>query len=221
GYTENGWNSGLWIEDSVFRGARFMIGGTNGHTRHTVLKGNVFFNASPQIAYTSPAQHDDVSGNVVYRSQLTIGFWATDGPSRFTNNELMTPTPGGLMGDLRPVGSGEAPAAVKDAGGGSHMTTPKMGKPQSAKFHPQDVIDGNIYLAPDGGSIRSTWWMPNSRQSCCKDKSLAELRTDLQASGCASCEANAKTIPAPVSPRVFLWDNAYEKGRGQLAIYRD
>lgn len=220
GYTEHGFNSGLWVEDSVIRGARFMIGGTNGQTRHTVLKGNVFYDASPQIAYTSPAQHDDVSGNVVYGSPLTIGFWATDGPSRFTRNELMNAAPGVEINDLRPVGPGEAPAAVKDPGGKSHMTTPSKGKPQPARFHPQDVIDGNTYLAEDGKAIRSTWWMPDGRQSCCRDKTLAELRADLKASGCAGCEANGKTIPAPVSPRVFLWDNAYEKGRGQLAIYR-
>ena len=218
-YTEHGSNSGIWVEDSVVRGARFMIGGTNGQTRHTVLKGNVFYDASPQIAYTSPAQHDDVSGNVVYKSALTIGYWATDGPSRFTNNELMN-TSGTEINDLRPVGAGEAPAPVKDAGGKSHMTKPAKGPPQSARFHPQDVIDGNTYLAEDGKSIRSVWWFPQRRQDCCREKTLAQLRADLQASGCEKCEANGKTIAAPVSPRVFLWDNAYEKGRGQLAIYR-
>jgi len=206
GNTESGWNSGLWVEDSVVRGARFIVGGTNGRTRHTVVKGNVFYKASPQLAYTTPAQHDDVSGNVVYGSQLTIGFWATDGPSRFTNNELMNPAPGAEINDLRPVSK---PAEAK-------------GKPVSSNFNPQDVIDGNTYLAAEGAPIRSTWWMTeNKRSCCCKEKTLAQLRADLQASGCMGCEANAKTIAAPVSPRVFLWDNAYEKGRGELAIFRD
>ena len=218
GYTEHGSNSGLWVEESVFRGARFLIGGTNSRTRHTVMKGNVFQSAAPQIAYTSPSQHDDVSRNVVYGSALTVGFWATDGPSRFTENELMNAD--AEINDLRPVGAGEAPAAVKDAGGKSHTTAPEKGKPQAARFHPQDVIDGNVYLAPDGGSIRSTWWFPGGRQSCCKEKTLADLRSDLQASGCNRCEANGRTIAAPVSPRVFLWGNAYEKGRVELAIYR-
>ena len=219
GYTEHGSNSGIWVEESIVRGARFLIGGTNSRTRHTVVKGNVFYAGSPQIAYTSPAQHDDVSGNVIYKSALTVGFWATDGPSRLTGNEFMSAPPEAEMNDLRPVGAGEAPAAVKDSDGKSHTTSPEKGKPQPARFHPQDVIDGNVYLAPDGGSIRSTWWFPDHRASCCKDKTLADLRADLQASGCARCEANGKTIAAPVSPRVFLWDNAYEKGRGELAIY--
>lgn len=220
GYTEHGWNSGIWVEESIFRGARFLVGGTNSRTRHTVVKGNVFHSASPQISYASPAQHDDVSGNVVYGSPFTIGFWATDGPSRFANNELMNPAPGMEINDLRPVGPGEAPSAVKDPGGKSHMTAPKKGPPQPSRFNPQDVIDGNVYLADDGASIRSTWWMPERRQDCCREKTLAQLRADLRASGCANCEANGKTIAAPVSPRVFLTDNAYEKGRGQLAIYR-
>jgi hypothetical protein len=206
GYTESGWNSGLWVEDSIVRGARFIVGGTNGRTRHTVVKGNVFYKASPQLAYTTPAQHDDVSGNVVYGSPLTIGFWATDGPSRFTNNELMNAAPGVEINDLRPV--------AKPADG--------KGKPGAASFNPQDVIDGNTYLAPEGGPIRSTWWLPdNGKSSCCREKTLADLRAGLQAAGCARCEANAKTIAAPVSPRIFLWDNAYEKGRGELAIFRD
>lgn len=221
GYTEHGWNSGIWVEESVFRGSRFMLGGTNSRTRHSVVKGNVFYAASPQIAYTSPSQHDEVSGNVVYKSPLTIGYWATDGPSRFTNNELMNAAPGVEINDLRPVGAGEAPAAVMGEKGTSHKTAPQKGAPQAARFHPQDVIDGNTYLADEGGAIRSTWWLPDERKSCCKEKTLADLRADLQASGCANCEAKGKTIAAPVSPRVFLWGNAYEKGRGELAIYRN
>jgi hypothetical protein len=222
GYTQGGWNSGLWVEESVVRGARFLIGGTNSRTRHTVLKGNVFYSGGPQIAYTSPAQHDDVSGNVIYRSPFTAGFWATDGPSHLTNNEFMNAPPGAELNDLSPVVANEGSAAGTAEDAESEDASPRKKKWVPARFHPQDVIDGNTYLAPDGGSIRSGWRFPDRRQSGPKDgKTLADLRADLQAAGCASCEAHGKTIPSPVSPRVFLWGNAYEKGRGELAIYRN
>jgi hypothetical protein len=219
GYTQGGWNSGLWVEESIVRGARFLIGGTNSRTRHTVLKGNVFYSGVPQIAYTSPSQHDDVSGNVVYKSPLTVGFWATDGPSHLTNNEFMNAPPGAEIDDLSPVVADEGSVAASADGGKSGEQRKRKWVP--ARFHPQDVIDGNTYLALDGGSIRSSWRFPDGRHSGPKDgKTLAHLRADLQAAGCSNCEAHAKTIPAPVSPRVFLWGNAYEKGRGELAIYR-
>ena len=160
----SGWNSGLWVEESIVRGARFLVGGTNSRTRHSVVKENVFYAAGPQIAYTSsgPARRRLRKRRLQEpASPSAVG----DRRAEPLHRQRVHERAAGRRDERSAAGrAGETPAAVKDANGKSQKTTPEKGKPAPSRFHPKDVIDGNTYLATEGGPIRSTWWLPDKRR---------------------------------------------------------
>ncbi len=202
GYTQSGVNSGIWLEENVFRNGRVLVGGTNNKTRHSVWKGNVFYESQPSIAYTTPSQVDDVSGNRFWKSPVSLDGLCADcsSPNRITNNKLWEPAAAkyGVWNSLRWwLASGT----------------------QTVAAGPHDLIDGNQYYAPGPAEpIHTSYWFPNHVQGT--NVPLAKWRADLQdpkGANCRGCEENA-TVFTTLPLEYSLFRSATEPGRGVLAL---
>ena len=195
--------SGYYLFQNVMANGRLAIGGANANlspSDHHVVLQNYFYDMGKiQLGFRKPWQGLFAENYVARNSSATLTIWGA-GETAFT------PPGATIVRDNTFVYQDNWHYLDLY----SMTTTGLLG---SAPLRPGDLIDDNYY----GEDVRVKYWVADQTLSL---KSLAAWTAQSQQDGnVLGFDGHSVVGPNPTASVVFALPNAYEPGRGHLAIY--
>lgn len=200
GYTEQGYISGFHVEENIFAGSRFLIGGFNVPADQNRVLHNVFYDMTVQFGYRRPTQVDFIGNQLIHATLATQWFWgagetlyAQAAPNVYTDNAILA---SGI--DLVRFRT----SAYTD------NTERREGAP---RIQSTDMFDYNIYAE----AFRADFFAAGKQAD---DIDFAQWQQETAAAGNAF-DQHSRLVPLPTEPQVFVFPNAYEPARAHIAVY--
>jgi hypothetical protein len=212
GYTQSSQVSGFYLKQNLFVVGQMIVGSTKAPPHHTVVVENCFYKGNrARFGFSTPTQAE-VRDNYLVDTCLDFVEFAGAGekqfpmplPSVVTGNTVLAPDWAKSHIYFQTSASLDGDKLVK-------------GEP---RIKPDDVWDRNIYSAP----VHIAFNAGGKNLGIDKDRKtpgpldLAGWQKETEAAG-NKFDANSRVVPLPTEPKVFVWANEYEKGRGHVIIY--
>lgn len=196
-YTQGGFIDGMYVEKNVFSNGRFLIGRDSASAppqHHQVVKGNYFYNLTPQIGYRNAIQFE-FTNNYIGRGGFKsdwIDSATSAAPNIFTGNKLVT-------------FSGQQ-MAIKTAIGGTVGT---------ARIKATDIFDDNQYSGPWRSSLNA-----DGVFHCCDTSYSGHWLPNTAARGGVNWDVNSTYSASTASSlEYFVIENEYDSNRAFLVVY--